>query len=358
MRALGWMRARRAVAIAAVAAVALFIPASGLAVHDLAFQLDGDVTAVPPPTPIGGHDQTVDWDSLFDSTGATKTLPPDFTGASFVRDFKTNPNGSFNTSDDTTFATGSKDTLPIATGWQCTVSNNVNNKDDLMNVYGALYKDPSTSDEIAYFALERNTNTGSGDVAFWFLQDNADCVSNGTTADWTGDHKDGDILVVSAFTNGGVVSTIDAYRWNGGAGGSLGTTPIAHGVGCRNPATPLGDLTCAVVNAPTNGINGTITTPWLTANADDGVGHSLRTSEFFEGGLNLSDLGLADKCFNTFVSNTRTSPSLEATLFDYARGQLGNCESTTETTPVQSDGTTPIPPRPPASTFRRPGRSR
>ena len=87
-----------------------------------------------------------------------------------------------------------------------------------MNVYGALYKDPGTSDEIAYFALERNTNTGSGDVAFWFLQDNADCVSNGTTTDWTGNHKDGDILVVSAFTNGGVVSTIDAYRWDGGAG--------------------------------------------------------------------------------------------------------------------------------------------
>ena len=42
---------------------------------------------------------------------------------------------------------------------------------------------------------------------------------NGGTATFTGDHTDGDLLVVSAFTNGGVVSNIDTYRWDGGANG-------------------------------------------------------------------------------------------------------------------------------------------
>ena len=126
--------------------------------------------------------------------------------------------GTFNTSDATTFTTGSKDTLPIS-GWQCTASANVNSKIDVMNAYAAAYT-ATNGDQILYFALERNANTGDANVAFWFLQDqNVGCTDNGGTATFTGAHTDGDLLVVSAFTNGGVVSNIDAYRWDGGANG-------------------------------------------------------------------------------------------------------------------------------------------
>jgi hypothetical protein len=93
------------------------------------------------------------------------------------------------------------------------------------------------------------------------------------------------------------------------------------------------------VNGPTNGTGGTITTPWSTANKQDGVGHSLRTSEFFEGGLDLTATHLGDRCFNVFIADTRSSQSLTATLFDFARGTLGECTSTTTTTPTPAAGT-------------------
>src|SRR5262249_2186088 len=141
-------------------------------------------------------------------------------------------------------------------------------------------------------------------------------------------------LIVSALTKGGSVSTINAYRWNGGANGSLGTTPVASGADCRAAGQPTGDSICATANTAS------ITTPWLTNNngKTNGLGHTLLTSEFFEGGINLTDTNLAGKCFNTFVGDTRSSQSLTATLFDFARGTLGECHSTTTTTPTPAAG--------------------
>jgi hypothetical protein len=318
---------------ASVALLAALMLTNAFAVHDLTFQLDGDVSA-STTTSVGGSTQTVDWDTLFTSAGATRSsLPEGFSAARLTRDFKTDTAGGFDTSDDSTFATGSKDTLNITPGWQCNHDANVNSKIDIMNAYATAYTAPN-KDQILYFALERNTNTGDANVAFWFLQDAVACESTDGNKPFTGVHKDGDILVVSAFTNGGVVSTIDVYRWNGSSPGSLGTTPVAHGVDCK--ATSGADEACATVNGPTNGTGGTITTPWLTSNFKQGVGHSLQTAEFFEGGINLTKKNLAGKCFNVFIGDTRSSQSLTATLFDYALGNIGECTSTTTTHPVET----------------------
>lgn len=335
-------RLRSTIALTACALLLAVIAApSALAVHDLEFQLDGDVVA-STQTNIDGHPQTLDWDSLFDANGDEKTLPANFDASGFDKDF-VNSGSTFVTSDTTTFATGSKDTLAITPGWQCNFDNNVNSKIDIMNAYAAAYTDPVTSHEILYFALERNTNTGDANVGFWFLQDDVNCSSTGGAAAFTGDHSDGDLLIVSAFTKGGDVSTIDVYRWDdpdgaGGSPGSLNTTPVAHGVDCRDPLTGVDDPACAAANNTANGTNGTITTPWLTANFKDGVGHSLRTGELFEGGLDLTAKGLGGRCFNTFIGDTRSSQELTATLFDYARGVLGECTSDIVTTPQTGTG--------------------
>jgi hypothetical protein len=324
-------------------AVALFLAGGALAVHDLSFQLDGD-TAASTTTTIGSKTQNVDWDTLFSSSGSALPLPPDFTASGFEPDFS-HTGSTFQTSDTTTYSTGSKDTLPITPGWQCAFSNNVNSKIDVMNAYAAAYTNPVADangkhHEIVYFALERNTNTGDANVAFWFLQDRVGCSTTGSSAAFSGNHVDGDLLIVSAFTNGGSVSTIDAYRWQGGANGALNPTPVAHGVDCRASTTSAGDTACAAAN--TAGI----TTPWLTSNFKDGVGHALRTAEFFEGGVDLTASGLGDRCFNTFIGDTRSSQSLTATLFDYASGTLGGCSLSMTTTPSQStrviNSTTPI----------------
>jgi hypothetical protein len=315
-------------------------------VHDLTFQLDGDVSA-STTTSVGGNTQTLDWDSIFTAAGANQDpLPTGFTAAKFTKDFNQTANGGFATSDDTTFATGSKDTLAITPGWQCNHDSNVNSKTDIMNAYSAAYAAPN-GDQILYFSLERNSNAGDGNVGFWFLQDNVNCTSPSGNTPFTGDHTDGDLLIVSAFTNGGSVSNVSVYRWNGGANGSLGTTPVALGGDCKTQAAGNTDVACATVNGPTNGTGGIITTPWLTANKVQGVGHTLQTSEFFEGGLNLTKSNLGGKCFNVFLGDTRSSQSLTATLFDFARGRIGECTSTTDTTPVDATDTT----QPPATSI-------
>jgi hypothetical protein len=319
------------------AAIALFTAGSALAVHDLEFQLDGDVLASTTTNVGPNGPQALDWDSLFTAAGTEKALPTNFTASGFDRDFRANPGctltatGSFCTADQTTFATGSKDTLNITPGWQCNFDANVNSKIDIMNAYAAAYTNPDDGHQILYFGLERNANTGDGNVAFWFLQSNADCASTGGSAAWTGDHVDGDLLIVSAFTKGGGVSGIDVYRWDGGAGGSLNPNSVAHGVDCKT--TLGGDSVCATTNSGPDAITGTISTPWLTSNKQDGVGNSLREAEFFEGGLDLTANDLGGKCFNVFVGDTRSSQSLTATLFDYARGQLGECGLSATTTP-------------------------
>jgi hypothetical protein len=322
----------------------IFIP-SALAVHDLGFQLDGDPFAATT-TNYGGRTQSYDWDSFFNGSGTNGTIASNgslptggFTAGTAIQDFQTSGSGSslaFKTADTSTFTVGSKDIQDVS-GWTCTPSNNVTDKGDIMNAYAVAYTDPNIDpatgqhDQILYFGLERSANTGDANVGFWFLQGGASCPAAGGS--FTGNHSDGDIFVVSAFTKGGTVSTITAYRWNGGANGSLGTTPIAAGADCTSTSQGLGDSICATANkAPHSNW------PWLTYNKTNGLGHTVDTGEFFEGGLNLSKTNLAGHCFNTFLSNTRSSQSLTATLYDFALGNLGECKSSISTTAAGSGG--------------------
>jgi hypothetical protein len=339
--AIGSRHRRWLTSIALLVIVGLtFVPIILYAVHDLDFQLDGDIVTTPDTT-VGGNTQHIDWQDLFTVGSATvppapvASLPAGFGTAAFHRDF--GPNGAqIFTSDTTTFATGSKDTLPIS-GWACNFDNNVNSKIDIMNAYAATYTAPN-GDKILYFGLERNVNTGDANVGFWFLKGNVACESTGGAVPFTGAHQDGDILIVSAFTNGGSVSNIAAYRWcqapsssavcaaqNPDSVGFLDPNAVANSGDCRDPAHPANDAICAVSNTAA------IATPWLTASGKF-TGNSLPTSQFFEGGINLTQTNLIG-CFNEFIGDTRSSQSLTATLFDYAEGVLGGCNATLTTTP-------------------------
>jgi hypothetical protein len=205
--------------VACVAALGALMISSAFAVHDLVFQLDGDVDS-STTTSVGGTTQTIDWDQFISASGTLLPRPANFDASSFDRDFALNAHGTFDTSDTSTWATGSKDTLAITPGWQCRRDNNLLDKNDIMNAYAASYA-PAGGDEVLYFALERNGNEGAANVGFWFLQDNnVNCESAGGNTAFTGNHTDGDLLVVSEFTNGGTVSTINVYEWEGGANGA------------------------------------------------------------------------------------------------------------------------------------------
>ena len=64
--------------------------------------------------------------------------------------------------------------------------------------------------------------------------------------------------------------------------------------------------------------------------------------EFYEGGINLSQLGLGGECFSSVASETRSSTSTTATLKDFILSNFGDCTSHTTTTPVDNNGD-PIP---------------
>jgi len=349
------------------------IAGAALAVHELDFQLDGN-TATSCPTPPGSCTSSQkDWDDLFTVTtgGGTQTVTKatpistsngDFTTATFTRDFLSGANCTINSSatgnvfctgDTSTFATGSKDTLDITTGWACNFDHNVNSKIDIMNAYSASYTQTSNGHKLLYFGLEKNKDNGTNDAGFWFLQGDSTCdASGGGHPNFTGsNHHIGDILVVAEYSRGGGVGNITAYRWDG-------TTPLVQianlGVGLADCKTQLAETAiCGTTNSGANQFNGNITTSWRTSDATLNVGNTVVPPDFFEGGIDLTAAFLASgggtvpTCFNTFIADTRSSTSLTATLFDYARGRLGECTSGTTTSPVDATDTS----QPPASSI-------
>jgi hypothetical protein len=366
-----------------IACTALFVIGNAQAVHDLQFQLDGNAdTSCGTPSNCNtsgtGAGQIYDWSSLF--TTNTQGTPVavngsvvkasntvGFTNATFTRDFKTKQSAHgaastcdvkdtglfFCNSDDSTFATGSKDILPISPvagvsgDWQCNQDNNVNSKIDIMNSYAAAYTAPN-GDKILYFGLDKNKDNGNNDVGFWFLQGDAGCTSP-PTSDFTGVHHDGDILITSAFTSGGGVSNIEVFKWAGGANGCLDNPadvktcdqePFGSGGDCKTTQTSTttapADAICATTNSGTLPTNGNILVPWETADATLGVGHTVVPPDFFEGGIDLTLAfaqagSTAPSCFNTFIADTRSSQEPTATLFDFTQGTLGECHTTVTT---------------------------
>src|SRR6266536_3516097 len=151
--------------IAQALAVAL-VAATAFAVHDMSFELDGNIiNDVSNPKPV-------DWASLYDVSGtsvptAKASQPASFGTPVFFRDFVSGA-----TSDTTTFATGSKDIQNISGGgttngsWQCSKANNISDKTDLLNAYATTFT-AVNGDTIVYFGAETASNEGTRDVGFW-----------------------------------------------------------------------------------------------------------------------------------------------------------------------------------------------
>lgn len=334
------VRRRSALVVTAVAVACttlVLVSGSASATISSVFELEGNVLdngAALPSAPDWGASPTGNTtNSIFtvNANGAgvkRSPLPSGFFDAGFVRDFVP---GS--TNDDTTFTNGAKDTGNISTGsnnWSCVKANNVTNKGDIQNAYTAVYVDTSFTPAhlVLYFGMEKNTPNGDNNMGVWFLQDGSISCNpgNGAGTSFTGVHKDGDVLLVAAFTNGGGNPTISAYRWNGSAPGSLGTTAIVSGTSCSGSAS-----ICAITNAAA------VTTPWQTVNGAT-QGTTLGTDQFYEGAVdltanNLDHTSTGDPiCINKFVFDTRSSQTLGASLYDYAEGSVQTCGSSSITT--------------------------
>jgi len=256
-----------------------------------------------------------DWQNLF-TTGTLSTaptaaasLPSGFVGANFFRDFIPN-----STADNSTYATGSKDTLDITPGWQCKKSNNVTDKGDIQNTYMTPYRDPVSGHLIIYAGLEKNAPNGDNNMAVWLLKDGTvGCTAGSGNTPFTGHHQNDDTLLVAAFLNGGGNPVINAYQWENGALNG----PLATGHACGRPDSAN---LCAITNA------GNITTPWFTDDKTLGTGHTLQGDQFYEMGADLTALNIND-CFANYLADTRSSQELGATLYDFAGGSAPTCGS-------------------------------
>jgi uncharacterized repeat protein (TIGR01451 family) len=277
------------------------LAAPALAAHDVGlFELDGNAT-----------DQATagaDWQN-----GAEGSADQFFAGA----------NTEASANDTTYFTTGgSKDESDIPS-WAIT-TNAVPDKDELTDAYAAVYQ--SGGETWVYFGADRFDNDGDAQIGFWFFQGNVG-IANG---DFTGQHVDGDVLILSEYTNGGVVDLVCAYEWDGSGGGSNIAAP-----GACDPATSGSHLNLVAAGAACDTADGTYdicavtnaasaTAPWTFTNKDGE--HSFATGQFFEGGINLSDMfGGQPPCFGTFLAETRSSQETDAQLKDFAFGSLNTC---------------------------------
>ena len=282
------------------------------------FELDGNIVKDSSGT------FPTDWGALFDTSGVTQPLPAGALDAHWVND------GPHAVTDLTTFTTGSKDTLDIANaGWQCTPSGNLTPKDDILHSYSLAItpqSGPRMGHLLVYGGFERFTNNGAGDLGLWLLQDpTVACSSTKGAVSFTGAHVVGDILFVGEFSTGGTVTTLNAFEWVGGNSPLMNITATG-GADCRT-ADMTGNF-CSRSNTVS------ISTPWSTQDKTSGP-NTLATAEFFEVGIDLTGLfGSNPPCINRFIFDTRTSPSVTATLKDYAEGALATCPTATILTSV------------------------
>src|SRR4029453_13511336 len=139
----------------------------------------------------------------------------------------------------------SKDTNDVSE-WKWTGGTVTPAKDDIKHACAAVYAEQNNL--ILYFGQDRALDqNGDANVGFWFLQNSVGLNPDGS---FSGSHVDGDVLVQSEFTNGGDISGVQIYKWQGG-----GLSLVSNQAECTGGKLGTADA-CAIVN------KGTISTNW------------------------------------------------------------------------------------------------
>ena len=308
-----------------IAVLALLFTAGAQAVHDDGlFELDRNAVNEAAP----GED----WNLVCPTTTPVGTAPGCLGGTSApVSRFVTDPDGG------TIFTQGgSKDDLDTSQ-WRHT-DGSVPDKDDLLHGFAARIGDD------LFFGADRAAANGDAQIGIWFFQNQVGPIGGGLFGPAV--HKDGDILVLSDFTKGGTLPTVRVFEWDG-PGGDNGTTGEINGtlhLLFGTTATPQDCVGSPLSNDPACATVNTASTPSPWAfDPKFGPDHTFGAGMFYEGGIDLAFLGVADECFSSFLIETRSSQSVDAVLKDFVAGQFAQCGSSTLTTPKLGDGTTNVP---------------
>ncbi|PYM82808.1 MAG: hypothetical protein DME09_13040 [Candidatus Rokuibacteriota bacterium] len=309
-----------------------------VAVHnDGIFQVDGDAQTSTCGTAFGGLGcGGDDWDNLYMCVadgvlGCSTNMPGTGNNAAAISDLVVDlsPASIFT-------GGGSKDQLDI-TQWSWK-NGSVPDKDDLIEAFAALYTPVVGSragDKIIYFGASRLAVNGDAQIGFWFLQNAVSLKSDGTFQDSSGGpghHLPGDILILSNFVQGGGTSNIQVWvvaSVNGD--GSVTLSQLINGTaGANGVCNPAGTFPADVACAATNGSVIPALDPDFISKSGSGTGQ-YPVVGFFEGGLDLTDIGLGRECFPTFMVETRSSQSITAVLKDFTIGRFERCAATIRT---------------------------
>ncbi len=290
------------------------VPAQASSIGGL-FELDGN--------PVAGAAPGDDWSTLVGSGVGTA---PGFVAKTSV------PIADADSPTDVSYFTGggSKDVQDVSS-WQHSPGDVAPDKDEILNAFAAAYRTgnvgDATRDLILFFGSDRFANSGDAQMGFWFFRSEVSLNSNGTfngthTAKTTGTGAHGgDLLVLSDFSGGGRVSTINVYEWVGGK------NPLAH-LNTGSGSVDCADAThnanvCAVENSSSTASSWSYT-PKAGTTGNYPIG------SFLEGGINITNLvGGGDQCFASFLAETRSSTSTTAQLKDFALGRFPICAPTT-----------------------------
>lgn len=208
-----------------------------------------------------------------------------------INGYKLDPANATNNTDDQ-FTTGSKDGDQIS-AWRYSLGS-ANAKGDITNAGVAL---TGTNNCILRFFGDRTSDNGDASIGFWFYVNPVSLNPDGT---FSGVHTNGDLLILSDFTNGGTTPTIKVYTWQNGS------LVLKSG-----SSTSF----CAAVNQTTSPVPA-----GLTYTASNGS-NQYAPNTFYEGAINLCSLGIST-CFSTFLFETRNSQSLTASLQDFSIGSF------------------------------------
>jgi hypothetical protein len=311
--------------VLAAAAIAVIDIEPAAAVHDTgAFELDGNATNGPAPGD--------DWDNVCHQVlGTDCSTTSNTTGATAV-DWVAEPN-----LNATIFVGGgSKDPQDVSSWAWKDGAGGLPDKDNLLHSFAARYT--TSAGQVLFFGSDRLDNSGDAQQGFWFFQNEIGRQGTGSGS-FTGVHRTGDLLVVSDFSNGGGTSTITVYEWNpactktgdivgGKTCGDQNLLTLASSNAANCASAVANDSFCGIVNP------GTITMPWSFTDKSGTPNNQALNGEFYEGGVNLSTLGLADRCFASVSSETRSSTSTTAVLKDFILGGFGSCVTKVQTTPT------------------------
>ncbi len=319
-----------------------------------------------------------DWADVCDKTNGgalagyiteAASLPSVPAGAS-IDDLICQPDFIIGATDDISYHTGSdKDFQEIFDGtpadWGCQTSANVTSKADILNTYFIVtsVEEADGPHQVVYVGAERDSQHGSAFNGYWILQSGISVPGATTTAgqldctpgaplDFSGRHVCGDVLVLFNYETGGRIGRVAAYRWQPGfSANNVGCDGISStGDECPSPTSSEShDPLCLIVDVANGDCR-------LVSASDDLCGRvngepdcqptrrkpqpcsgpgsfsrrwapdsTVAPTTFSEAGIDLTALGL-NLCVGAFMAETRSSPSVYATLKDYVLASTGLTE--------------------------------